>query len=93
MAELKTIPAVEARIHLGDIMRRVFQHGERFVVERSGLPMVVILNANDYRELVQEREERFKVLDQIRAKLPTLPAEDVARDVRDAVRAVRKRRA
>ena len=61
---VKTIPAVEARIHLGDIIKRAFQKGERFIVEKSGLPMVAIMNIQEYLKLVQEREERFKILDQ-----------------------------
>ncbi len=73
-----TISAVEARTHFGEIMRRSYKDGARFVVEKSGIPMVVILNAQDYARLADSREERFRVLDSIRAKLPDLPADDVA---------------
>jgi len=89
----KTIPAVEARVHLGEIMKRAFKKGERFVVEKSGIPMVAILNAAEYFNLIQEREERFKILDRIRTNLPDVSAEEVEEDVNKAIRAVRKRRA
>lgn len=93
MVRAKTIPAVTARVHLGDIMKRAFRNRERFIVEKSGLPMVAILNADEYFELVQEREARFAVLDRIKEKLPDVPPEEVERDVQAAVRAVRGRRA
>lgn len=89
----KTIPAVEARVHFGEIMRRAFKKGERFIVEKSGIPMVTILNANEYIQLIQEREERFKILDRIKAKIPDIPAQEVEKDVRKAVQAIRKQRA
>jgi hypothetical protein len=43
--------------------------------------------------LIQEREERFKVVDDIRVNLPNVPAEEVEKDVQSAVEASRKRRA
>lgn len=87
----KTIPAVEARIHLGEIMKRAFKRGERFIVEKSGIPMVAILNATEYMHLVQEREERFKIIDRIRAKLPTVPLKEVEDDVNKTIHVIRKR--
>lgn len=90
---VKKIAAVKARVHLGEIMKRCFKEGERFIVEKSGIPIVVILNANEYLRVVQEREERFKILDRIKARLPEIPEEEVEADVRKAVQAVRKKRA
>lgn len=89
----KTIPAVEARVHFGEIMRRAFKNGERFIVEKSGIPMVAILNANEYIQFIQEREERFKILDRIKAGIPDIPAQEVEKDVRKAVHSIRKQRA
>ena len=93
MTNTKTIPAVEARIHLGEIMKRAFKNGERFIVEKSGLPMVAIVNANEYFRMVEGREERFRVVERIKARLPDRSPEQVERDVQEAIRVVRKRRA
>jgi predicted ABC-type ATPase len=89
----KTIPAVEARTHFGEIMKRAFKNSERFIVEKSGIPMVTILNANEYMQLIQEREERFKILDRIKTKLPDISSEEVKKDVSKAVHAIRKQHA
>ena len=88
---VKTIPAVEARVHFGEIMRKSFKNRDRFVVEKSGIPMVVILNADDYARLVEEREVRFKVLDKIRAKAPRLSMEEVDEDLSRAIHHVRNK--
>jgi len=92
MASVRIIPAVEARTHLGDIMKRSFKKGERFIVEKSGIPMIVILSADEYTRLIQEREERFKIFDKIRAKAPNIPSEEVDEDIQKAIQAVRKKR-
>lgn len=90
---IKTIPAVQARIHLGAIMKRAFKNGDHYIVEKSGIPMVAILNANEYMQIVQEREERFKILKNIKAKIPFFPPEEVEEDVRRAVKDIRKKHA
>ena len=54
------------------------------IVEKSGIPMVVILNANEYERIIQERDERFKILDRIKAKLPDISSEEVEKDVKDS---------
>ena len=93
---MKTIPAVEARVHFGEIIKKSFKKGDRFMVEKSGIPMVVILNANDYAQyarMIEEREERFKILDRLKSTIPGTPSREVEKDVLDAIEAVRKKRA
>ncbi len=89
----KVIPAVEARTHFGEIMAKSFKKGERFIVEKSGIPMVVILNADEYAKMVVEKEERFKILDEIKGRLPEASPQEIEKDVAKAVSAVRKQHA
>ena len=89
---VKTIPAVEARVHFGQIMRKSFKNGDCFLVEKSGIPMVAIINADDYAKLTQEREERFKILDKIKSKLPRAGEEEVRADVAQAIAQIRKKK-
>lgn len=93
MVAAKVIPAVEARVHLGEIMKRSFKKGERFIVEKAGIPMIAILSAVEYARFIQEREEQFKVFDKIRSKVPDIPAEEVEKDVSKAIQAIREKRA
>ncbi len=90
---IKTIPAVEARVHLGEIMKRAFKEGEHFIVEKSGIPMIAIIDAREYLNLIKEREERFKILETIRAKVPDFSEDKIHEDVDKAITAIRKHRA
>lgn len=48
----RTISALIARTQLGQIMERARKSRERFVVERNGEPVAVILGFEDYLENV-----------------------------------------
>lgn len=89
MAVAKVIPAVEARVHLGEIMKMSFKKGYRFIVEKAGIPMIAILSADEYTRFIQEREEQFKIFDKIRSKVPDVPAKEVEKDVSHTIRAIR----
>lgn len=93
---MKTVPAVEARVHFGEIIKKSFKKGDRFIVEKSGIPMVVILNANEYARyarMIEEREERFKILDRIKSAIPNTSSREVEKDINETIEAVRKKRA
>jgi len=88
----KTIPALKVRTHLGQLMKDVQQGRTRVLVEKSGVPMVGIISAQEFNQLIAEREARFDVVDRIRKKLPAVPDAEVLEDVRSAVRQARRRR-
>jgi len=89
----KIIPAMEARTHLGDIMKRSVLKGVSFIVEKAGIPMVVIMdvkNYEQYKQLMEERNQDFEVIDAIRSKLPNISEEDVKSLVNDSIKSIRK---
>ena len=88
----KTIPALEARTHLGEIMKEVQGGRVRVLVEKSGIPMVGIISAEEFQRLIAEREARFEVVDRIRSRIPTVPDTEVQRDVQEALKRTRRRR-
>jgi prevent-host-death family protein len=88
----KTIPALEARTQLGQIMREVQSGQARVLVEKAGVPMVGIISAEEFKRVIAERETRFEVVDRIRRRLPSVPDAEVQRDVREALKQVRRRR-
>lgn len=89
---IKTVPALEARTHLGEIMKEVQGGRVRVLVEKSGVPMVGIISAEEFQRLVAEREARFEVVDRIRNRLPPVPSAELERDMRQALKGVRRRR-
>jgi len=56
----RVMSATEARVHFGELLRRVVSEGEPVVVERAGRPQVVVLPMSEYRRLkgAQEGERR-----------------------------------
>lgn len=90
--KIRTVPALEARTHLGEIMKEVQGGRVRVLVEKSGVPMVGIISAEEFQRIVAEREARFEVVDRIRRRIPPIPETEVERDVREALRHVRRRR-
>lgn len=52
----QVISATEARIHLGELMRRAVEGQETIIVERGGKPQVVILSVEQYTQLKAAQE-------------------------------------
>jgi prevent-host-death family protein len=88
----RTVPALEARTQFGRILKDVHGGQVRVLVEKSGVPIAGIISAREFQQLIIEREARFEVIDRIRRRLPSVPEREVQRDVREAVRQVRRRR-
>lgn len=89
----KTIPALEARNHFGEIMKLSMIQGDNFIVEKSGIPMVAIINVQNYekyKQLMEEREKDFQILDKIRSQMPEMTEEKIQRLVNESIKAVRK---
>ena len=51
MAKEKVIPFVEARAKLSEIVDRVAEHGDTYVVAKRQKPVAVIIGVDRYREL------------------------------------------
>jgi prevent-host-death family protein len=86
---VKHMGSREARNNFSQLLGEVHYGGQTVIIERSGRPMVAVIPLQEYERLVAEREARFQVLDEIRARLPDLPAEQVEQDVSLAITAVR----
>ncbi len=92
----KVVPALTARTQFGQILRRVRQNKERFVVDRRGEPQAVIMSVDDYlKKFVKRppaalaalrREAKAKRLDQLSLRQINL---EIARTRRDRRRAAR----
>jgi hypothetical protein len=59
--DLEPIAATKAKLIFGDILHQTSVNGKRFVVNRQGRPVSVILSYNEYLELIgQKKEEKEK---------------------------------
>jgi prevent-host-death family protein len=52
------ITATELQQKSGQILRRIFQDREHFIIERGGYPIAVVIPVQDYSQSISGREER-----------------------------------
>lgn len=90
MQLLKTITALKARQHLGELLEEVFYKQDHFVIKRGERPMAVIMPLQEYEAYRRQREEDFKVFDEIRDQTNEFTPEEVERDIQEAIGAVRR---
>lgn len=55
MKEPVKISATEVHRHFSDLIRRAVIEKERFLVEKDGLPVMVMLSVDDYVALIQDQ--------------------------------------
>lgn len=83
--------AREARQKLSELVGRVHYGGDTVILESSGRPMAAVVPLEMYNRMMAEREERFKVIDEIRARMLHVSEEEANADIAEALAAVRKR--
>lgn len=88
----ETIAASDARQHFAKLLNRVFRERTRIVVEKSGIPVAVLVPTEDLERLNRfdrERAERFALLDEMREPFRDVPPEEIEREVDQALAEVR----
>jgi prevent-host-death family protein len=89
----QTIKASEARQQFSRVLNQVFRKETRVIVEKSGIPVAVIVSTDDFNSLKQleeaQREEDFKALDATRKALKDVSDIEIEREVVKALRQVR----
>jgi antitoxin (DNA-binding transcriptional repressor) of toxin-antitoxin stability system len=70
----------------------VYYRGDEVVIERAGRAMAVLVPVGRYAQYHRERQERFTVLERIKAKARKVPAKALDSTIAEAVRAARSSR-
>lgn len=81
---------IEVRYRLGRIIEEAFYTGKEFIIARRGKPMAVIVPVSEYEKWEREREEFFQLVESVWETNRQTDAEEVARDVAEAVREARR---
>ena len=89
---LKKVAAMKVRDNLGQLLDEVYYRGDEVVIERAGKAMAILVPVGRYEQYQRVRQERFKILDQIKAKSRRIPAKRLDATIAEAVRASRARR-
>jgi prevent-host-death family protein len=91
----QTMKASDARQNFSEVVNEVFRGKKRVLVEKSGIPVVGIISAQDLallEQLERRREEDFKALDATRAAFQDVSDEELDREVARALAEARERR-
>lgn len=83
--------AREARQKLSELVGRVHYAGDTVILESSGRPMAAVVPLDMYNRMMEEREARFRIIDEIRAAMPVVAEEEAEADIAEAIAAVRKK--
>ena len=89
----RMVSATEARIHLGELMRRVVESQEPIIIQRGGKPHLILLSIAQYERLLKARQQEEDWRDLVRQaraqiqadlggrELP--PSEEILRQTRE----------
>jgi len=89
---LKEVNALRARQNLGELLEEVYYNSDHFVIKRREKAMAVLIPLEEYEAWRRQREEDFKVFDEIRAKNRGVSAAQVERDLEAVTQKIRARR-
>jgi len=89
----EVVSATEARIHFGQMMRRVTEERQAIIVERSGQPQIVLISIEEYERLKAASlphtswwEQLHQVRENVAAELAGRelpPADEIIRQMRE----------
>jgi len=80
----------EARKQLANIVDRVEHKGENYIIVRHGKAAAAVVPMEVYRRWRMEREELFKVIQEIQAANANADPDKLVREVLEAQQAVRQ---
>lgn len=55
--QLKRIGVVEARKEISRLMEEAYQRNIRFILERHGVPLAVLIGINEYQQLLEDKQD------------------------------------
>jgi len=56
--DLETVPATKAKTIFGELLHQTSVEGRKFLIDRHGKPVSVILSYKEYQELLRRAETR-----------------------------------
>jgi prevent-host-death family protein len=87
---LKKVSAIKVRQNLGQVMNEVALKSDEYIVERAGKPLVAIIPIEKYLSMKRERDEFFRMYDELQTAAADGDEEKIDRDVEEALRTARR---
>ena len=89
---VRKVTAMKVRDNLGQLLDEVYYRGDEVVIERAGRAMAVLVPVGRYEQYRQGRDERFRILERIRARTKKVPPKKLDAMIDEAIRSARSRR-
>jgi prevent-host-death family protein len=93
--ETQTMKISDVKISLSSLVNEVYRQQTRIVVEKAGIPVAALVSIEDLarlKRLDEERAERRRVLEAMRAPFRGIPFEEIEREADKAIAEVRAER-
>lgn len=88
---VKTIEALEARVHFGSVMDEVEKKNTRFLVSRRGKPKIIMLSVTDYLKNILKDDN---LLTRIHLKTKETGIDKISEEeIEEEIKAYRRERA
>lgn len=87
---LKKVSAIKVRQNLGQVMNEVALKSDEYIVERAGKPLVAIIPIEKYLSMKKERDEFFRMYEELQGKAVGGEEESIDRDIEEALKKVRR---
>ncbi|ABQ25344.1 type II toxin-antitoxin system prevent-host-death family antitoxin [Geotalea uraniireducens] len=84
---LKKVSAIKVRQNLGQVMNEVALKSDEYIVERAGKPLVAIIPIEKYLSMKRERDEFFRMYEELQTEATGGDEESIDKDVEEAVSA------
>ena len=84
---LKKVSAIKVRQNLGQVMNEVALKSDEYIVERAGKPLVAIIPIEKYLSMKKERDEFFRMYEELQGEAMSGEEESIDRDIEEAVSA------
>ena len=91
-ATTQTMKISEVRSELDSLIERVYDGETRIIVEKSGIPVAMIVSPEDWRrfeEFERDQQDPFAILDEMGAAFKDVPLEEIEREAAKALAEVR----
>jgi len=59
---ITTLPATKAKIHFGEVIKRVHNNKEYIIVEKNGIPVIAVMDADEFEDYLEAHNPRIQRL-------------------------------
>ena len=59
---ITTLPATKAKAHFGEVIKRVHNNKEYIIVEKNGIPVIAVMDADEFEDYLEVHNPRIQRL-------------------------------